>query len=125
MAGPTATINDTRAKISPFKVMKGKQVYDKNNKTLIAAHLIGKDGYWKTFDWKEAASIGMEAAGLPFSGEVDFVETRMYWRINHMVSPKEDALGCLDCHGDKGRMDWKALGYEGDPMSNSKYARSK
>ncbi len=125
MAGPTATINDAKAKISPFKVMKGKQAYDAKSNVLIANHLIGKDGYWKTFDWKEAASIGMEAAGLPFSGEVDFVETRMYWRINHMVSPKEDALHCLDCHGDKGRMDWKALGYEGDPMNNSKYARSK
>lgn len=125
MAGPTATINDAKAKISPFKVMKGKQAYDARNKILIANHLVGDDGYWKTFDWKEAASIGMKAAGLPFSGEIDFIETRMYWRINHMVSPKEDALQCLDCHGDKGRMDWKGLGYQGDPMSNSKYARSK
>jgi octaheme c-type cytochrome (tetrathionate reductase family) len=125
MAGPIATRADAKAKISPFKVMGGKQIYDKNNKILIAAHLVGDDGFWHTFDWNQAATIGMKAAGLPYSGEYDFVETRMYWRINHMVSAKDEALSCLDCHGDKGRMDWKALGYEGNPMNDSKYSRSK
>jgi hypothetical protein len=42
-----------------------------------------------------------------------------------MVSPKEDALSCLDCHDDNGRMNWKALGYKGDPMDNPKYSRTK
>jgi hypothetical protein len=32
-----------------------------------------------------------------------------------MVVPKEKALRCADCHGAKGRLDWKALGYAGDP----------
>jgi hypothetical protein len=66
----------------------------------------------------------MEASGTPYSGEYDFAPTEMYWRINHMVSPKEEALSCLDCHDDSGRMDWKALGYKGDPMDNPKYSRS-
>ena len=59
----------------------------------------------------------MKESGLPFSGEYGFAPTEMYWRIDHMVSPKEKALGCLDCHGDNGRMDWKKLGYKGDPMN--------
>ncbi len=123
MAGPTATKADKQAKISPFKVMRGKQIYDKNNKTLIAAHLVGDDGYWKTLDWNQAATIGMKAAGLPYSGEYDFVETQMHWRLNHQISPKNEALGCLDCHGDKGRLDWKGLGYSGDPMRNPEWSR--
>jgi hypothetical protein len=41
----------------------------------------------------------------------------MFWPLTHMVVPKEKALGCTDCHGDRGRMDWKALGYAGDPIS--------
>ena len=41
----------------------------------------------------------------------------MYWPLSHMVAPKEKALRCDDCHGEKRRMDWKALGYEGDPMT--------
>jgi len=28
---------------------------------------------------------------------------------------REKALQCDACHGDKGRIDWKALGYAGDP----------
>jgi hypothetical protein len=32
-----------------------------------------------------------------------------------MVAPKEKALRCLDCHGEKGRMNWKAMGYPKDP----------
>ncbi|BCA81180.1 tetrathionate reductase family octaheme c-type cytochrome [Desulfuromonas sp. AOP6] len=125
VAGPTSTIKDKKARIYPFKVMGGKQAFDPVNKTLLAVHQIGDDGYWTTFDWKRSAEIGMKAAGLPFSGEVDFIETRMYWRLNHMVSPASEALNCLDCHGDNGRLNWKALGYKGDPMVNPKWARSK
>jgi hypothetical protein len=33
-----------------------------------------------------------------------------------MVAPKEKALACDACHGDRGRLDWRALGYAGDPM---------
>lgn len=58
----------------------------------------------------------MKASGLPYSGKYGFAETIMYWPINHMVAPKEEALSCLDCHCDKGRMDGKALGYANDPL---------
>jgi hypothetical protein len=120
MAAPTATKADKGAKIYPFKVMRGKQIYDSKNNVLIAAHLVGKDGFWKTFDWNQAAEIGMKAAGLPYSGEYGFAQTIMYWRLNHQVSPKEEALKCLDCHGDNGRLAWVKLGYKGDPMGASK-----
>lgn len=123
IAGPTSTIKDEKARIYPFKVMRGKQAYDPKYKNLLVVHQIDDDGYWHTFDWKKSAEIGMKAAGLPFSGQVDFVETKMFWRINHMVSEAEEALNCLDCHGDEGRMDWKVLGYKGDPMKNPQWAR--
>ncbi|MCB0753579.1 MAG: cytochrome C, partial [Ignavibacteriae bacterium] len=47
-----------------------------------------------------------------------FVETEMYWPINHMVVSGEDALSCTDCHGTKGkkRLDWEKLGYSSDPI---------
>jgi hypothetical protein len=34
-----------------------------------------------------------------------------------MVAPAAQALTCNDCHvkGGTGRIDWQALGYEGDP----------
>jgi octaheme c-type cytochrome (tetrathionate reductase family) len=117
---PKGDIKDKNAKIFPFKVHTGKQPYDKKNNTLITPKVFGKGGFWKTFDWPSAAEAGMKASGLPFSGKVDFKETEMYWAINHMVSPADEALGCLDCHGDNGRLDWAKLGYQGDPMRTGK-----
>ena len=116
MAWPLGDINDKTAKIHPFKLHTGKQIYDTKNNYFITNHIYGSDGFWDTADWQRSATIGMETSGLPYSGEYGFAPTEMYWRLDHMVSPKEDALKCLDCHGDEGRMDWKALGYKGDPM---------
>lgn len=125
LAYPLGDRSDEEAKIYPFKVMRGKQIYDTEYKNLITAKIANEGGYWKDFDWDKAARLGSEASGLPYSGKYGFAETDMYWRLNHMIAPKEKALGCLDCHGDKGRMNWIALGYKGDPMSNLAWARSK
>jgi len=110
-------ISDPTAKIYPFKVMRGKQIYDEKNNYLIIPNLYGKKGYWTTFDWNEAAKIGMDVVDLDYSGSYGFVETEMNWTIHHMVAPAENALNCTSCHGIKGgnRMDWGALGYEKDP----------
>ncbi|TAN57215.1 MAG: cytochrome C, partial [Rhodospirillales bacterium] len=35
----------------------------------------------------------------------DFIETESMWAINHMVAPKEKALGCVECHAKVGRLD--------------------
>jgi octaheme c-type cytochrome (tetrathionate reductase family) len=120
---PEGNIKDGSAKIYPFKVHTGKQIYDKKYNYFITPQVFGKEGYWKTFDWNRAAQIGMKASGLAYSGDYGFAPTIMYWRINHMVAPKEQALGCLECHGDKGRLDWRALGYKGDPIATRQTVR--
>lgn len=110
-------MKDPKAKIAPFKVMRGKQIYDSQNKYLIVPKLFGEDGYWKTFDWNLASQLGMKEINLEYSGNYAFVETEMYWPINHMVDSKNKALGCTNCHGVKGdRLNWEELGYPGDPM---------
>jgi len=113
---PLGNREDPEARIYPFKVHTGKQIYDTTYRYLITPKVFGEKGYWKTFDWDVAAREGMVASGLPYSGNYGFAETVMYWPINHMVVPAKQALGCLDCHGDKGRMDWTALGYQRDPL---------
>jgi hypothetical protein len=40
----------------------------------------------------------MKRVGLPYSGNYEFVNTEMYWPINHMVAPKDEALSCEECH---------------------------
>lgn len=109
-------IKDPKAKISPFKVMRGKQIYDSQNNYLIVPKLFGEGGYWKNYDWNLASQLGMKEVSLPYSGSYSFIETEMYWPINHMVAAKEKALKCNSCHSKEGRLDWKALGYSGDPM---------
>jgi octaheme c-type cytochrome (tetrathionate reductase family) len=103
---------DPKARIWPFKVMRGRQPYDTENKTLLVSHLFGKDddAYWKTYDWDKALRAGMRAAREvgqtegDYSGHYDFIETRMYWPITHMVAPKEEALACDSCHSKDGRL---------------------
>ena len=114
----TGNIEDKKAKITPFKSMRGEQIYDSKNNYLIIPKLFGEDGYWKTFDWNSASELGMASSNLPYSGEFSFVETEMYWPINHMVAPAKKALRCADCHFGKElkRLNWEQLGYKGDPM---------
>jgi octaheme c-type cytochrome (tetrathionate reductase family) len=113
--------NDPNAKIMPFKVMKGRQPYDSINNTLAFVNVFGpptsETAYWVKYDWNKAIEAGMKAAGQPYSGKYGFIETSMVWAVNHMVAPKEKALKCNDCHSEKGRLDWKALGYKGDPKN--------
>ena len=110
-------INDPNAKIAPFKVMRGKQIYDSINNYLIIPKLFGLGGYWKTYDWNLASQLGMKEVNLDYSGSYAFIETEMYWPTNHMVVLKDKALKCTNCHGVKGdRLDWKSLGYSGDPI---------
>ncbi len=92
--------DDPDSRIWPFKVMRGKQPYDKVNKNLVVPHLFGKDdtAFWGNFDWGKAIAAGLKAQNVEYSGEYDFVETRYYWPILHMVAPKEQALVCNDCH---------------------------
>ena len=97
--------------------MRGRQIYDAVNNYLIIPKLFGENGYWKANDWNLASQLGMQEIHLDYSGQYGFVETAMYWPINHMVAPKEKALKCTNCHGKKGdRLDWEALGYDGDAM---------
>ncbi len=90
------------AKIWPVKVHRGKQLYDTEHMTLIQPKLWaateGQGAYWKDFDWDKAAQVGMEYVEQEYSGSYDFVETEMYWPLNHMVSPAEQSLTCKDCH---------------------------
>ncbi|MCF8381755.1 MAG: tetrathionate reductase family octaheme c-type cytochrome [Bacteroidales bacterium] len=98
--------DDTKSKIYPVKVHVAKQIYDPVNNMIILPHLYGNDStsYWKNFDWDKASRTGMDSIGLPYSGKFDFIETKMYWPVNHMVAPGNEALQCTDCHSRNGRL---------------------
>jgi octaheme c-type cytochrome (tetrathionate reductase family) len=117
MVSLAGDISDPQAKIYPFKMHVAMQPYDSVYNYLVQPNTVGETGYWTTFDWDSAIRNGMEAVGLPFSGEYGFTQTSMYLQTTHMVQPKDQALQCADCHGENGRLDWTALGYPGDPVN--------
>ena len=90
------------SKIWPVKVHRGKQIYDMVNNSLVQPKLWakekGKNAFWLDFDWDASIKEGMAYLELPYSGEYGFVETEMYWPLNHMVSPASQSLKCIDCH---------------------------
>ena len=98
---PQGSIKDPSSRIYPFKVHRGRQPADMDNRYLIAPKLWG--GFWKHWDWQKAAAEGMKAAGLPYSGNLGFVDTIMYWGLTHEVMPKQDALSCAACHASLAR----------------------
>ena len=48
--------------------------------------------------------------------DVGWIETERYMGLFHEVVPARDALRCDACHRGGQQLDWKALGYRGDPM---------
>ena len=114
LKGDTVVLNpleggplDPGSKIYPLKVMRGKQIYDTEYKTLIQPKLFGPKGsgaFWSDFDWEASAEKGMAYVNQPYSGHYGFINTKSNWLLNHMVSPSEDALTCTDCHSKKSRL---------------------
>ena len=96
--------DDGQSRIWPVKVMRGKQPYDLQRKTLVSPQTAGEEGFWQTLDWDKSISLGMATAGENYSGEFGFVETEMSWFITHMVAPAKEALDCEECHAKNGRL---------------------
>lgn len=117
LGSPLGDITDPAAKLAPFKVMVGDQPADPVNGLLAVPHLFGLQSgphpYWVDYDWNLAIADGMAAAGLPYSGTFEFVDTVMYLELHHEVRPGVGSRQCIDCHD--GGIDFTALGYIGDP----------
>ncbi|MGD2129382.1 MAG: tetrathionate reductase family octaheme c-type cytochrome [Lysobacterales bacterium] len=121
---PKGDIRDPEARIWPFKVHRATQPYDTKYDYLLQPVTSGEGGFWKDFDWNQALELGSQVTGLPYSGNYGFAHTEMFWPLTHMVAPKEEALRCPDCHSEDGRLDWKVLGYPGDPIKWGSMARA-
>ncbi len=123
ITAPVGSIGDKTAKIYPYKLFIGDLPMDSMFHYLsIFQHY---KSYWVDYNWEKALMGGAEGSGLPYSGKYQFVKTASYFSISHEVAPKEEALQCNECHAGGTRMDWKALGYTGDPMgSGGRFAKT-
>lgn len=107
-----------QSRIAPFSIRYGTQLYDAKYRYLVSP-LLSSSGpeLFPGSDWDTIAREGMKAIVLPYSGEYGVAPTAALRRLNHGVAPAREALDCMDCHGNSGRMDWPALGYGKDPWS--------
>ncbi len=115
IAMPLGSRDDPDAKIHAFKVHRAKlPVLDGKNwlvPILTEEYYADPDGDVSKFVREAAREFyGIENA------QFHWVETIRWMGLFHGIPPADQALGCLDCHGPDGRLDWKKLGYDGDPL---------
>ena len=114
-------INDSTAKIHPFKLHQAKVGYDLGARRQIP---LKSKVLWETGNIDQALRQGAAGVGWNISG-YSFATSQRYLSLYHEVAPKENALRCADCHVSTGRLDFKALGYQvkatrnGEPLCAS------
>jgi len=112
---PAGSRGDPGAKIHAFKYHTARLPVEKATGLLIpiqVAPFFREGDVAAALRGGAAAQLGRQ---IDPARDVEWVETERYLGIFHGVQPAAAALGCADCHGPGGRMDWQALGYRGDP----------
>jgi hypothetical protein len=109
---PEGSIADRGAKIHPFKLHTARLPIDAATKLMIPIQV---GAVFKTGNIDAGVKGGAKAWFGRDVERVEWIETERYMGLYHEVQPKAQALGCADCHGGGTRLDWKALGYKGDP----------
>ena len=118
LSKPLGSIKDPKAKIYPFKYHTARLPYDPQSMRMIP---IKVGIIFKTGNVKKAVEAGAKAVLGHEVKDFKFATSKRWMGIYHEVAPKEEALQCKDCHTDKGgRLNWKELGYPGDPMKTAK-----
>ena len=108
---PVGSKDDPNSKIYPFKLHRAIVPFDEEKRIPIP---IKVGVAFKTGNTTKAIMLGAKQSGLNFTGT--FIMMERYMSIHHGVVPADDALKCEDCHFYGKRLDWKALGYSGDPI---------
>ncbi len=109
---PEGSRQDPASHIFAFKLHRGKLPYLKDKGWILPVQV---EEFFRTGDVDGAVKAAAEFTYGIKNAKYGWVETTRYMGIYHGVRPKAQALGCGDCHGEKSRMDWKALGYNSDP----------
>lgn len=115
MYRPQGSIADPAAKIAPFKYHTARLPVDKSTGLMVPVQ-VGPT--FRTGNTMASALGGAKAfLGKELTAnDIEYVEAERFMGVFHEVVPKAQALKCDDCHGANAtRMDWKALGYSGDP----------
>lgn len=119
---PQGNRQDPKAKIYAFKLHQGRLpvLAEKNWIIPITVEHFFANGKIDPAVKSAAKEIyGVDNAAYSWTG------TSRYMGIFHGVAPAIRALQCQDCHGGKGRLGWKKLGYSEDPVDALLRSRSR
>ncbi|MBI1895993.1 MAG: hypothetical protein HYS04_05575 [Acidobacteria bacterium] len=119
---PLGSRQDPEARIHAFKVHKARLPLLEGKQWIIPIVVEQFFPNGKIDPAVRRAAEEMYGVGDP---RYTWTATTRYMGIYHGVQPASKALQCLDCHSPKGRMDWKALGYSGDPLDALLAARAR
>ena len=114
MAIPVGSRNDPGSRLFAFKVHRARLPLLAGKDWILP---IQTEEFYAHGDMdravREASAIYYHLEDIDYS----WVETVRYMGVFHEVEPADQALGCLDCHGADGRLDWAGLGYAADPLA--------
>jgi len=113
MMEPQGSRKDKKSKIYAFKFHQAVVPLWKGKNMLIP---LAVDEFFVDGDIDKAVREGALAAYGTEDVDYTWVKTKRYMGLFHEVRPASEALQCLDCHREGGRMNWKALGYKKDPL---------
>jgi hypothetical protein len=111
---PEGSRKDKGSRLYAFKLHRARLPVLRQERWLVP---IAVDEFFIDGDIDKAVHEGAAVAYGLHDVDYDWVEATRYMGIFHGVRPADKALGCLDCHGEKGRLDWRELGYERDPLT--------
>jgi hypothetical protein len=113
---PVATRSDPEAKIHAFKLHRAVLPVLDGKRWIIP---LAVEEFFVDGDIDHAVKRASEVVYDIPDPAYTWVNTVRYMGIYHEVQPADKALRCPDCHGLGGRLDWQALGYEGDPRASN------
>lgn len=110
---PVASRQDPDARIFAFKLHRAVLPVLADRQWIIP---LAVEEFFADGDIDRAVRRAAEVAyGLP-DAKYTWINSVRYMGLFHEVQPAARALQCLDCHSPRGRLDWKGLGYDGDPL---------
>lgn len=113
VAVPVGSRQDPNSRIFAFKKYEAVMPVLKDKKWILP---IQTGDFYKTGDMDASVrEATKELYGIK-DAQFDWMPTIHYMGLFHEVTPAYSALRCLDCHGPDTRLDWKALGYDHDPL---------
>ncbi len=116
MMAPEGSRDDDKSKLYAFKLHRASLPVLDGKGWIIPIEV---EEFFQSGEIDKAVKIAAEDQYGVKNAKSRFEHTARYMGIFHGVRPAKYALAYAECHGPKSRINWKELGYPGDPSTKS------